>query len=160
MDRCARGRTRHQRVAGTACRAFRSALSCAFKRVTGCSPKDHLLRRTVERAAEQLRTRPALTVTAMAHEPGFSNSQHFASVFRRHMAMSPREFRSLSWKDNPPLPAQLRDLGLRRIPSAGCGRMHAGSVRPPLIRQALRESGRRAGGKSARFRHPESHTTG
>lgn len=66
-----------------------------FKRVTGCSPKDYVLRKRVERAAERLRARPELTVTAVGHDLGFSSSQHFATVFRRYFGMSPTTYRGM-----------------------------------------------------------------
>ena len=65
-----------------------------FKRLTGSSPKDWLMRRRVERAAERLREDPELTVTSLAHELGFSSSHYFATVFRRYLGASPSSFRS------------------------------------------------------------------
>jgi AraC-like DNA-binding protein len=64
-----------------------------FKNVTGCSPKDYLLRQRVARAAARLKERPDLTVTRVAHDTGFSSSQYFATVFRRYAGMSPMDYR-------------------------------------------------------------------
>jgi AraC family transcriptional regulator len=33
------------------------------------------------------------TVTEIAYELGFSSSQHFATAFKRHSGVSPRQFR-------------------------------------------------------------------
>jgi len=64
-----------------------------FKRVAGSSPKDYRLRVRVERAARCLREQPALTVTQVAHEFGFSSSQYFATVFRRYLGTTPLAYR-------------------------------------------------------------------
>lgn len=64
-----------------------------FRRVTGSSPKDYRLRLSIERAACRLREHPELTVTAVAHEFGFSSSQYFAMVFRRYLGVSPGVYR-------------------------------------------------------------------
>lgn len=64
-----------------------------FKKVTGSSPKDWLLRHRVERAAERLRQDPELSVTTLAHDLGFSSSQYFATVFRRYLGVAPRDYR-------------------------------------------------------------------
>ena len=65
-----------------------------FKNITGCSPKDWLMSKRVERAAVRLREDPTLTVTSLAHELGFSSSHYFATVFRRYLGVSPSDFRS------------------------------------------------------------------
>jgi AraC-like DNA-binding protein len=78
------------RIAGLAPTRFHAH----FKQFTGHSPKDWLLRRKVEIAAERLRGEPELTVTRLAHELGFSSSQYFATVFRRYLGMTPGMFRS------------------------------------------------------------------
>jgi len=77
------------RIAGLAPTRFHAH----FKQCTGHSPKDWLLRRKVEIAAERLRGNPELTVTRLAHELGFSSSQYFATVFRRYVGESPSTFR-------------------------------------------------------------------
>lgn len=64
-----------------------------FKRRTGTSPKDFLLRLRIERAARCLREDPGLTVTQVAHDLGFSSSQYFSTVFRRYLGTSPRDWR-------------------------------------------------------------------
>jgi AraC-like DNA-binding protein len=78
------------RIAGLAPTRFHAH----FKQFTGHSPKDWLLRKRVEMAAERLRGNPELTVTRLAHELGFSSSQYFATVFRRYFGMTPGMFRA------------------------------------------------------------------
>lgn len=64
-----------------------------FKKRTGTSPKDYLLGLRIECAAQRLRDDPGMTVTDVAHELGFSSSQYFATVFRRYVGISPRDWR-------------------------------------------------------------------
>ena len=65
-----------------------------FKKHTGTTPKDYLLRLRIARAARRLREEPELTVTRIAHEFGFSSSQYFSTVFRRYLGASPRDWRA------------------------------------------------------------------
>lgn len=70
-----------------------------FKRLTGTTPGDHLLRLRVEEAARRLAGDPALAVTQVAYDLGFSSSQYFATVFRRYLGGSPSTWRSKVMKD-------------------------------------------------------------
>lgn len=65
----------------------------SFRKVTGTSPKDYLLRRKTERARRWLEEDPQATVTEVAHGLGFSSSQYFATVFRRYQHCAPSECR-------------------------------------------------------------------
>jgi transcriptional regulator GlxA family with amidase domain len=71
-----------------------AAFFANFKKFTGSSPKDYLLRLRVEAAAGQLRGHPEDTVTKVAHAFGFSSSQYFATVFRRYFGKTPAEYRA------------------------------------------------------------------
>jgi AraC family L-rhamnose operon regulatory protein RhaS len=46
----------------------------------------------LERAAQQLRTQPELSVTEIAFANGFNSSQYFATRFRRRYNVSPTRF--------------------------------------------------------------------
>jgi AraC family L-rhamnose operon regulatory protein RhaS len=46
----------------------------------------------IERAAEQLRTHPGLSITDIAFANGFNSSQYFATRFRRRYKVSPSQF--------------------------------------------------------------------
>jgi len=63
-----------------------------FRRSTGESPHQFLLRQRVERAKEMLRT-PGIRVLDVAIACGFKTQQHFARVFRRLCGASPTEYR-------------------------------------------------------------------
>lgn len=64
----------------------------AFKQSVGETPCRYAHFRLMHEAKRQLVTNRK-TVTKIAHELGFSSSNHFASAFRRHTGMSPTEFR-------------------------------------------------------------------
>ena len=69
------------------------AFTDAFKRATGLTPHAYLLDVRVKRARIDL-ANPNLSMAAIASRYRFSSPQHFATVFRRIVGMSPREFRS------------------------------------------------------------------
>jgi AraC family transcriptional regulator len=66
--------------------------SLMFRRSTGESPHQFVLRHRVERAKEMLRARDA-RVLDVAVACGFKTQQHFARVFRRICGASPTEYR-------------------------------------------------------------------
>lgn len=70
-----------------------SAFKLRFKKETGLPPVEYATRRRIELARRLLHT-TARTVTELAHELGFSSSQHFATVFRRYTGRTPNEFRA------------------------------------------------------------------
>lgn len=63
-----------------------------FKRSTGMSPHQYLIRQRVERAQQLLR-QPGRTITSVAMECGFANQSHFAKYFRTCTGMNPNQFR-------------------------------------------------------------------
>jgi AraC-like DNA-binding protein len=65
-----------------------------FKAVAGVTPKEFVLRLKVEEAAMMLMRDPACPVTTIAHDLGFSSSQHFATVFREYLLVSPSDYRA------------------------------------------------------------------
>jgi AraC family transcriptional regulator len=67
--------------------------SRAFRRSTGETPHQFVLRHRVERAKEMLRA-PEMRVLDIALACGFKTQQHFARIFRRVCGKSPMEFRS------------------------------------------------------------------
>jgi len=64
----------------------------AFRKSTGESPHQFLLRQRVERAKEMLRE-AEMRVLDVAVACGFKTQQHFARVFRQICGASPREYR-------------------------------------------------------------------
>ncbi|MFA6287628.1 MAG: AraC family transcriptional regulator [Opitutaceae bacterium] len=69
-----------------------TALRGRFKIETGYTPHEYVLRRRIEDARRGLEAGDR-DITTIAHELGFSSSQYFATVFRRHTGMSPSVFR-------------------------------------------------------------------
>lgn len=63
-----------------------------FKRSTGMSPHQFLIRQRVERAKHLLK-QPERTVTSVALDCGFANQSHLARYFRRYTGMNPNQFR-------------------------------------------------------------------
>jgi AraC-like DNA-binding protein len=70
----------------------RARLFDAFKRGTGMTPNDYLLRVRIEKAKELL-TKPSRQVTEIAFETGFASSQYFSTVFRKYTGQTPKEYR-------------------------------------------------------------------
>lgn len=70
----------------------RARLFEQFKRGTGMTPNDYLLRVRVEKARE-LMANPGKSVTEVAFAAGFSSSQYFSTVFRRYTGHTPGEYR-------------------------------------------------------------------
>lgn len=69
-----------------------STLKTRFKKETGLPPVEYATRRRIETARRLLHASPS-SITEVAHELGFSSSQHFATVFRRYTGVTPQEFR-------------------------------------------------------------------
>jgi len=65
-----------------------------FKRSTGMSPHQYLMRQRVERARHLLK-QPEQTIISVAMDCGFANPSHFAKCFRQHTGMNPKQFRNL-----------------------------------------------------------------
>jgi AraC-like DNA-binding protein len=70
-----------------------SAFKLSFKKQTGLPPVEFATRHRIE-TARGLLLATKRPITDIAHELGFSSSQHFATAFRRYSGQSPNEFRS------------------------------------------------------------------
>lgn len=69
------------------------SLTRMFRRVTGHSPNDHVIRVRIARASELL-LQGDVRVTEAAIQCGFNDSNYFSRQFKKVMGMTPREFRS------------------------------------------------------------------
>ncbi len=68
-----------------------SRFKARFRQEVGLPPREHVLRHKLGVAQARLRE-PGATVTAVAHELGFSSSQYFATVFRRFTGRTPTQY--------------------------------------------------------------------
>jgi AraC-like DNA-binding protein/mannose-6-phosphate isomerase-like protein (cupin superfamily) len=78
-------------LAQVACMS-QTTLMRTFGRIMGRSPIDHLIRLRISKAKELLRTTGA-SVTDIAFQVGFNDSNYFSRQFRQVNATSPREYR-------------------------------------------------------------------
>lgn len=70
----------------------RRTLTREFKRALGCSPIEYLIRLRINHAVSLIQESDA-SVTDIAFEVGFQDSNYFARQFRAIMGCSPRDFR-------------------------------------------------------------------
>jgi AraC-like DNA-binding protein/mannose-6-phosphate isomerase-like protein (cupin superfamily) len=70
----------------------RSNLMRVFRKATGQSPIEYLLRLRIQKSMELL-SNSDLSITDIAMEVGFQDSNYFARQFRRALGKSPRTFR-------------------------------------------------------------------
>ena len=63
-----------------------------FRKATGWTPLQYLLRQRIARARDHLGTRPAQRIGELATQCGFDDSNYFSRVFRARTGMSPRRF--------------------------------------------------------------------
>ncbi|HEX8283387.1 MAG TPA: AraC family transcriptional regulator [Pyrinomonadaceae bacterium] len=66
-----------------------------FKRATGTTPHQHLLKFRVERAKELL-TESQLPLAEVGLRTGFSHQSHFTRLFRRYTGTTPQSYRVMS----------------------------------------------------------------
>ena len=69
-----------------------STFARVFKKMTGCSPIDYLIKLRIEKAVEMMENDPNLSVTDIAMTTGFWNSSYFTRKFKRIMGITPMAF--------------------------------------------------------------------
>jgi AraC-like DNA-binding protein len=77
-----------------------------FRRTTGITLEQYLIQQRVELAKRALLD-PRLNVAEVADRCGFCNPAYFASVFKKHVKCTPREFASQPHRWEPSAAAQL-----------------------------------------------------
>jgi len=65
----------------------------AFRRSTGYTPHQHVMRRRIECAMNMLR-RPECSVAAVSGRLGYASPSHFVASFRREMGVTPGTYRA------------------------------------------------------------------
>ncbi len=81
-------------------------LSRVFRRTTGMTLEQYLIQQRVELAKRALLD-PTLNVAEVAERCGFCNPAYFASVFKKHVKCTPREFASQPQRWEPVSPSPL-----------------------------------------------------
>jgi AraC-like DNA-binding protein len=66
-----------------------------FLHEVGYTPGEYRMRERLHRAKTLLRD-PTLPITEIAHSLGYSTSQYFATVFRKLVGLSPRQYRQIT----------------------------------------------------------------
>ena len=79
-----------------ACGLGRSQFSGYVRDITNMSPIEFLTHRRLQRAMNALEYDGDRSITDIAVACGFQSSQYFATTFRRHFGVSPREYRNAS----------------------------------------------------------------
>jgi AraC-like DNA-binding protein len=69
-------------------------LNRIFKAQYGVPPYRYLIRLRIDHATDLLRD-SVLTVTQICHRAGFNSLSHFTTTFRRHVGMSPTQYRRM-----------------------------------------------------------------
>jgi AraC family L-rhamnose operon regulatory protein RhaS len=78
------------------CQMGVTAFSKYCRELVNVGPMEYLNQCRLERAAQQLRASPGLSITDIAFANGFNSSQYFATRFRRRYKVSPSRFVSES----------------------------------------------------------------
>jgi len=96
LDKMDREPLENPRVAEMAAAAGMSERSFLryFRKATGFSPTDYLIRGRIHQAAELLLKDRAVRVTDVALRCGFNDSNYFSRQFSRVMGQAPREYRA------------------------------------------------------------------
>ena len=71
-----------------------------FHALVGETVNDYVTRKRMEKAASRLLYKPALSVTAVAEEGGYSSSANFSKAFKLYFGLSPTELRNGKFNKN------------------------------------------------------------
>jgi AraC-like DNA-binding protein len=61
--------------------------------ISNCTPMEYLNRIRIGKAAMMLESRPGVSATDIAYKCGFSSTQYFTTVFKRHFGKTPQAYR-------------------------------------------------------------------
>ncbi len=64
----------------------------AFKKMTGSTSIDYLIHYRIEKAAEMMRKRPAISVIQVCLSSGFENTGHFSKKFKKIIGVTPIQY--------------------------------------------------------------------
>lgn len=74
----------------------REHLARSFRAATGVSPSDYLIQHRLRLATAALRERNE-KIDAVARRSGFAGANYFCRIFRRHIGVTPGQFRQRPW---------------------------------------------------------------
>lgn len=75
-----------------------------FSALMNESPQAYIIRQRMERAANYLIKSPALTITEVALQTGFTTPSNFARSFRKHFGCTPSDYAQRRGKNGEPYP--------------------------------------------------------
>lgn len=75
-----------------------------FKRVTGLSPIEYLMRYRIMESAKYMYRKTHESISEIAGIVGFNNTSYFNKVFKKTMGCTPTEYRQSLQEDQPKLP--------------------------------------------------------
>lgn len=78
----------------------REYLARWFRSVVGVSPSDYLTQHRLRLAARELRSSSS-KLESIARRTGFSGANYFCRVFRKHLGVTPAQFRARPWIAEP-----------------------------------------------------------
>lgn len=66
----------------------------SYNKMVGLSPQKFFTLKSICDSISKLQKEPSLKLTELAYEQGFYDQAHFTKVFKEHMGLTPKEFRS------------------------------------------------------------------
>lgn len=68
-------------------------ISKLFKEETGESPIHHLIQIRLKKSIELMKEHPDYSLKKIAHEVGYEDAYHYSKIFKKHMNVTPKEYR-------------------------------------------------------------------
>ena len=68
-------------------------ISKLFKEETGESPIHHLIQIRLKKSVELMKQHPEYSIKKIAQEVGYDDAYHFSKIFKKHMSVTPKEYR-------------------------------------------------------------------
>lgn len=68
-------------------------ISKLFKEETGESPIHHLIQIRLKKSVELMKEHPEYSIKKIAREVGYEDAYHFSKIFKKHMEVTPKEYR-------------------------------------------------------------------
>jgi YesN/AraC family two-component response regulator len=72
-----------------------SYLGIIFKKYTGCTPQEYLIRLRIAKACS-LMANPSLSIRNISHSVGYDDVFHFSKMFKKVKGLCPREYRKIN----------------------------------------------------------------